>query len=118
MVQFPKIRTAIPVRRYQLGAYTVSVLGDIESGDGTDYLLITAFVAVGDARPSLFVCAERNRPQGADEGAVRLRVINSAMSEVLGYDDAFGEVESFARESLKLGRSVLGLDQAEPVRLL
>lgn len=118
MAEFPKIRTAIPLRRYQLEGYAVSVLGEIESGDGVDYRFITAFVAEGDARPSLFVCAERNQPREPGEGAIRLRVVNSAMSEVLGSDDAFGDLDRFVLESLRLGRTVLGLGEGEAHRLL
>ena len=49
----PKIDTAIPQRRYQLGAYTVVVLGEIESSDGKDYRYVAAVVREGDPEPGL-----------------------------------------------------------------
>ena len=43
MNAFPKIKTAIPQRRYQYGDYLVTVLGEIESGDDRDYRFVAAF---------------------------------------------------------------------------
>ena len=62
MSGFPKIQRAIPQRRYQYGEYAVTVLGDIESGDGRDYRFIAAFVREGESQPRLFVASERLPP--------------------------------------------------------
>ena len=62
MSQQPQIQTAIPRHRYQVGNYSVTLLGDIASGDGIDYRYILAFVPTGQNRPSLYICCERNRP--------------------------------------------------------
>ena len=79
MPSFPVIRTAIPKRRYRVGDHNVTVLGEVESGDGISYRWIMAFVQDGQPRPGLFVCAEKNRP--GEGAAYRLRVVNAAMSE-------------------------------------
>lgn len=116
MADFPVIRTAIPKRRYRVGDQNVTVLGEVESGDGITYRWIMAFVQDGQARPGLYVCAERNRPGG--EAAYRLRVVNAVMSEVVEQSDALGDLEAFAEEGLRLGRSALGLGNEAVARLM
>lgn len=116
MSSMPVIRTAIPKRRYRVGDYSVSLLGEIESGDGVGYRYIMAFVPDGQPKPTFYVCAEKNRP-GSD-AAYRLRVVSSAMSEVVDQDDRWGDLDAFAEEALKIGRSALGLSQDQPVRLM
>ena len=49
----PVIRTAIPKRRYQIGPYSASLLGEIESGDARAYRYILAFVASGKREPEV-----------------------------------------------------------------
>jgi hypothetical protein len=117
MSDFPLIRTAIPRRRYQVGEFIVSLLGDIDSGDGVEYAHILAFVREGEAKPVFYVCAERNPPGERSEGSHRLRVVNSAMSEVLGHSDRWRDAEAFAEEALELGAQALGLGDETPYRL-
>jgi len=113
---FPVIRTAIPRRRYRVGDQNVTVLGEIESGDGIGYRWIMAFVQDGQPRPGFFVCAEKNRP-GSD-AAFRLRVVNAAMSDVVEQSDALGDLDAFAEAGLRLGTSALGLANEPVARLL
>ena len=112
MSSLPVIRTAIPKRRYRVGDQNVTVLGEIDSGDGIHYRWLMAFVQDGQARPGFFVCAEKN-PAGGN-AAYRLRVVNNAMSEVVDEADSWGDIDTFAEEGLRLGRSALGLGN-EPV---
>jgi hypothetical protein len=117
MSEFPVIRTAIPKRRYQVGDFGVTVLGDVESGDGREYLYIMAFVEQGRKEPGLFVCAERNRRAPA-EGSHSLRVVNEAMSEVLETADRWRDLDTFCEQGLQVGRQALGLGSEEAMRLL
>ena len=118
MAELPIIRTAIPKRRYQLGSCAVTVLGEIESGDGRDYRFITAFVEQGATAPKLFVCSERNRDPSV-QGSHSLRVVNEVMSEVLGTDDGWRDLDGFCEQALSLGRQVLGIpDREQAVRTL
>lgn len=109
MTNAPIIRTAIPLQRHQLGNYQVTLLGDIESGDGIQYRYILAFVEAGMNRPVLYLCCERHRPGSGEEGAYRMRLVNAAMSEVMGNSDAWKEAEAFLTEAIDIGRQVLGL---------
>jgi len=115
--QFPVIRTAIPKRRYQVGEYGVTLLGEVDSGDGVDYEYLLAFVREGEQAPTLFVCAERNPPGERAEGSHRLRVVNSAMSEVLDHSDSWRNADAFAEEGLRIGIQLLGLGSEMPYRL-
>jgi hypothetical protein len=117
MSEFPKIQRAIPKRRYQLGDYGVTLLGEVETGDEFDYRYILAFVREGESQPTLFVCSERCPPGEREKGSHRLRVINSAMSEVMDTDDRWRDLEQFADEGLTLGMQALGLTQETPFRL-
>jgi len=113
MSQFPKISTAIPKRRYQYGEYQASLLGEIESPDISSYQYIMAFVAEGAAEPSLFVCCEKARPNQRVDGRYLLRVINSALSEVLDQSDELGELSIFADVALDTGKQMLNLGDTE-----
>lgn len=114
----PVIRTAIPRRRYQIGDFAASLLGDIESGDERSFRYILAFVQMGHAEPVMFVCAEQTPPAQAAQGRYRLRVINEVMSEVIDTADQWGDLDAFADQGLKLGAQALGLQREQPVRLL
>jgi hypothetical protein len=110
----PAIRTAIPKRRYRVGDQSVTVLGEIESGDGLSYRWIMAFVQDGQTKPGLYICAEKPGPGPR----LKLRVVNSAMSEVVDEDERWRDLDTFADEALRIGASALGLASEVPARLL
>jgi len=114
----PVIKTAIPKRRYQIGDFSASLLGEIESGDARSYRYILAFVPLGSREPTLYVCAEHAPPAESAQGRYRLRVINEVMSEVVDTADQWGDLDAFAEQGLKLGAQALGLQREQPVRLL
>jgi hypothetical protein len=114
----PLITTAIPKRRYQIGDYSASLLGEIASGDERVFRYILAFVAMGQREPSLYVCSEQSPPAESDRGRYRLRLINEAMSEIMEQDDRWGELDAFAEQAVQLGMQALGLHGAQVMRLL
>ena len=114
----PNIRTEIPKRLYQIGDYSVTLLGEIASGDEREFRFIMAFVPMGRQEPSLYVCAEPTAGAGAAAGRYQLRVVNEAMSEVVDRDDRWGDLDAFAEQGLRLGSQSLGLQREQPVRLL
>lgn len=111
MSQFPKIRTAMPQRRYRYGDFAVTLLGEVDSADGRDYEFLMAFVRDGEAQPQLFVAAERLPPGQRADGSHRLRVINSAMDEIMAVDSRWGLRDPFAEQALQIGAQLLGLEQ-------
>lgn len=118
MSEFPRIQTAIPQRRYHYGDYAVSVLGEIESGDEHDYQFVAAFVLEGENQPKLFVVAERQPPGQRQQGSHALRVINSAMNEVMEIDDRWGRLDDFTTQALQIGAQLLSLEQETPFKLM
>lgn len=114
----PIIRTAIPKRRYQVGDFGVSLLGEVESADPRSYRYILAFVQTGQTQPSFYVCAEQTPPAVAGQRRYGLRIINEVMSEVVDTSDAWGNLDAFAEQGLKLGTQALGLQQEQVLRLM
>ncbi|MGB5201075.1 MAG: hypothetical protein WBN68_22020 [Sedimenticolaceae bacterium] len=111
MSVFPKIQTAIPQRRFKYGEFAVTVLGEIESGDARDYRFVAAFVKEGEAQPRLFVVSEHLPPGERSEGSHALRVINSAMDQVMDVDSRWARLEEFTDQALQMGSQMLGLEQ-------
>ena len=118
MSEFPRIQTAIPQRRYHYGDYAVSVLAEIESGDGRDYQFVAAFVHEGESQPRLFVVSERKPPGQRQAGTHALRVVNSAMDEEMETDNRWGRLDDFTEQALQIGSQLLGLEQETPYQLL
>jgi hypothetical protein len=112
----PNIKIAIPKRRYQVGDFGASLLGEIESGDARRFRYILAFVQLGQAQPSLYVCAEP--ADAAGPGKHALRVINEVMSEVVDTDERWGDLDAFAEQGLKLGMQFLGLQREQVAQLM
>jgi hypothetical protein len=115
---FPKIQTAIPQHRYQYGDFSVTILGDIDSGDARDYQFIAAFVREGETEPKLFIAAERLPPGQRDAGSHALRLINTAMDEVMETGNRWGRLEEFTGQALEMGAQLLGLEQETPYQLM
>lgn len=114
----PVIKTAIPKHRYQIGSHAASLLGEIESGDARSYRYILAFVPAGQTEPVLYVCSEAIPPAERADGAYRLRVVGELMSDVVDTDNRWGDLEPFAEQALKLGAQMLGLGEAQVVRVM
>lgn len=113
----PHIARAIPKARYQLGEFTVSILGEIESNDPLPYRFIAAFVEDGKTEPSLYICSQKARRAVAAQGSHSLRVINAALSEVVSTSDDWAQLAPFSAEALSAGAKLLRLTDQEPYRL-
>lgn len=114
---FPRIRTAIPQKRFQFGDYGVTVLAEIDSGDDRSYEYIAAFVREGEGQPSLFVVSERLPPGRREAGSHVLRVINQAMDEPMETGDRWGSQSAFVDQALQIGAQMLGLGDETPYPL-
>lgn len=118
----PKIDTAIPQRRYQLGAYTVIILGDIQTTDAKEYRYVAAVVREGDPEPGLYLSAERSIGQRTEDapiqGAYDLRVTMREGSQVVGRADRATGVEQFSSDALGMIASILDLQDEQPYRLM
>lgn len=114
----PSIATAIPKRRYEVGDYSATVLGEIETSDPRQYRYILALVPMGQQAPTLYVTCEATPPRESAQGNYRLRLITEAMSEAMDTADRWGDLDTFAEQALKLAAQALGLQREQVVRLL
>ena len=117
MNSFPTIKTAIPQRRYQYGDYSVTVLGEVESGDGHDYRFVAAFVKEGETLPQLFVVSEKLSSEQFATGGYALRVITKVMDEIMDVNDRWRNLDDYVEQTLQLGAQMLGLEQEIPYQL-
>ena len=117
MSKFPVIRTALPLRRYQFGDYAVTVLGDIDSGDGRDYQFIAAYAKEGESQPQLFITSEALPPGERSGGSHALRVVSSVMDEIMDVDNRWRRPGDFTDQMLQMGAQILGLEQETPYPL-
>lgn len=118
MPELPKIRTAIPQRRFQYGDYGVTVLGEVETDDDRDYEFIAAFVQEGEPQPRLFIASERLPSGQRAGGSHALRLINATMDEVMDTGSQWGRLSDFTDQALVMGAQVLGLEQETPYPLM
>lgn len=109
----PSISTAIPLRRYKFGEFTLTVLGDIESPDERKYRYILAVIQGENPEPGLYVTAER----GSGE-ELAMRVMMSDGDEVVGHSEQWGDLDEFAEESINIVSRVLNLSDETPYQLM
>ncbi len=111
----PGIRTAIPRRRYRLGEFTLTVLGEIDSSDGVDYCFIMAVIHGENKEPGLYVTAER--PADGPDRQLAMRVIMRDGAEVIGRSEAWSQLDAFVAESTRVVASILNLTDETPWQL-
>jgi hypothetical protein len=112
-VSKPAISTAIPLRRYKFGEFTLTVLGDIESSDEMKYRYILAVIQGEDPEPGLYITAE----QGVGKD-LAMRVMMNDGDEVIGHSDQWRDLDVFADESISIVSRVLGLSDETPYQLM
>lgn len=109
----PSIATAIPLRRYKYGEFTLTVLGDIDSRDEINYRYILAVVQGDNPEPGLYVTAE----QGAGN-EMAMRVMMRDGDEVIARSDRWRDVDVFVDEAMNIVSRVLSLSDETPYQLM
>jgi len=112
----PGIATAIPKRRYRLGEFTLTVLGDVESKDGVDYRYIMAVIRGEDPEPGIYLTAEQDDGERSRE--IRMRFIMRDGSELLGSSTRWRDLDVFIEEATGIVVRVLNLSDETPYRLM
>lgn len=112
----PGIRTAIPKRRYRLGEFTLTVLGEIESSDGVDYRYIMAVICGQDPEPGMYITAEK--PSGEPGKSLAMRIIMHDGEEELGRDESWRQLDAFTERGIEIVSRVLSLADETPWQLL
>jgi hypothetical protein len=109
----PHISTAIPLRRYSFGEFTLTVLGDIESPEARRYRYILAVVQGNDPEPGLYISAEQG-----DGKALAMRIMMRDGEEVIGHSDQWGNLDAFVDESISIVSRILDLSDESPYQLM
>lgn len=110
----PGIRTAIPKRRYRLGEFTLTVLGEVDSKDGINYRFILAVIHGQAPEPGMYITAE----QVGGGGLLDMRVILPDGDQIIGRDAAWGQLDQFTGRGIEVVRRVLNLSDETPWQLL
>lgn len=112
----PSFGTAVPQRRYQLGAFTAVLLGEVESKDTRGYRFILAVLRPGAQQPSLYVTAEAVDP-AVERGPQQLCVYDEAGERcALEVSKNWLKADLFAARALAAAAEHFGL-QDVPRRL-
>jgi hypothetical protein len=111
----PQFATAIPKRRYQMGDFSIVVLGDVDSSDGNDYRYIFAMVQDGTSDPSFYVLSIRRPGSGGD---YLLKVVAPNMEKDLDTSDAWRDLDIFTEQAISLAQQVMGLKDEAAHRLM
>jgi len=112
-VDKPVITTAIPLRRYRLGEFTLTVLGDIESPDDCNYRYFMAVIRSDDPEPGLFISAE----EGEGDDLV-MRIMMHDGNEVIGRSGEWRDVSVFTDKAISIVSRVLNLSDEIPYQLM
>ncbi len=116
MKEKPAIATAIPRRRYRLGEFTITVLGDIDSKDGRDYRYIAAVICGQDPEPGLYLTAEPGGP--GEEAGLAMRIVMQDGAEVIDRSERWADLDAFVDEVLRIVSRLLKLTDETPYRLM
>jgi len=113
VVSKPAIATAIPLRRYKFGEFTLTVLGDIESPDELKYRYIMAVIQGDDPEPGLYITAEQVKGK---ELAMRMMMRDG--DEVIGHSAQWHDLDEFVNAALDIVARVLNLSDETPYQLV
>lgn len=113
----PQITTAIPKRRYHIGAFQAVILGEIESPDSRQYFFIMALVPEGSEDPVLYVIAEEVVTE-TNERATVITVRSEGEEKVLGPNPAWRDIDAFAEDAVAIVQKVMRLTDEIPTRLM
>ncbi len=114
----PVIKTALPKRRYQWDDFSLTVLGEVVSGDGRDYEYILALVREGSAKPLLYITSERVAVTVGGAGSHRLRIVAESMDEDLSQSERWKDIDAFVAETTAIIARMFALNPDTLYRLL
>ena len=109
----PGIVTAIPVRRYSFGEFTLTVLGEIDSNDGIHYVYVMAVIQGQDPEPGIYITAEKGATPACD-----MRLMMRDGAEIIGHSGQWDNLDVFVEEAVRVVSQVLDLSDEVPYQLM
>lgn len=113
----PAIRTAIPQHRYQIGAFTLTVLGEIETSDPVPYQFIAAVMRDGDPEPGIYLVVERPVDAVEAKSALPLKLVMRDGAQMVRESERWWDAELFTKDAIEFTQQILDLGDEEPYRL-
>ena len=111
----PKIQTAIPLRRYKYGEYTATLLGEINSSDGTNYRFLMALVKDGGTDPEVYITHEETAAGSADR--YQTRVLTADNEHIINQQAEALNQTAFSDFALNGIQQMFGLSDEQAVLL-
>ena len=118
-MQKPNISSAIPKQRYRLGAYTIVVLGEIESTDEKEYKCLLAAVEDGHSEPEVYITCEK-APAETGNGIHIVRVFavqlgHQESGRIIDRSRKWASQDAFVSYALSGFQQMLQLQDENPV---
>lgn len=108
----PAFTTAVPLRRYRFGEFTLTVLGEIESSDSIRYAYIMAVIQGENPEPGIYLTAEQ-----CDNAHYEMRLVMYDGEEILGCSEQWGDLDVFIEEAVGVVSKILSLSDEVPYQL-
>ena len=121
-MQKPDISRAIPRQRYKFGAYTIVVLGEIESKDANQYVHLLAAIKDGHNEPEVYITCEKAPPESSSSGSHIVRVFAEQLDQqesgkIIDQSDTWSESSAFISYALSGFQQMLQLQDEQPIPL-
>ena len=114
-MSFPHILSALPIRRYQYGEYSITLLSDVSSDDSISYLYIIAVVREGYDKPEVYITCEPYRSN--ESQSYRVRVISEQEEHNISEDPQWKNEQKFCDFALQGIKQMFNLSDEDPILL-
>lgn len=121
-MQKPSISRAIPKQRYKFGAYTIVVLGEIESNDEIEYEYLLAAIKDGHNNPEVYITCEKAPLEKSSNGAYIVRVFAQQLDDqesgkIIDQSNSWANRDAFITYALSGFQQMLQLQDEQPIPL-
>jgi hypothetical protein len=121
-MQKPDISSAIPKQRYKFGAYTIVVLGEIESKGVVKYEYLLAAIKDGHNEPEVYITCEKAPTAKSSNGTHIVRVFAKQIDQqqsgkIIDQSNSWADMDAFVSYTLSGFRQMLQLQDEQPILL-
>ncbi len=121
-MQKPDISRAIPKQRYKFGAYTIVVLGEIETKDEFKYEYLLAAIKDGHNEPEVYITCEKAPAAKSGDGTHIVRVFAEQLAQqesgkIIDQSNSWANRNAFISYALSGFQQMLRLQDEQPIPL-
>ncbi len=110
----PKIKSAIPKRRYQYGEFKITLLDEIESDSDIKHYFIMAIMTETDPEPGFYLSVEPNSSENGSGERYQLRLIMQDGEQIIDTNNDLAKIDYFAEKGLQIIKTLLNLGDEQP----